>query len=137
MRGSIHLVTSLYLATSILLGAGPGVVVLCVASDGHLAIEAGGARCVDYSATAQSSAFGFMASADCCGPCVDLPLGSAALREGCPIMPGTASVIAAPGLLATVCVSPSAVPSGTAFQPGGRARPPTAFPPTRTTILRN
>lgn len=71
----------LLVASLVSIGAGDEEVVLCLAFDGHVALEAGLDRCSDVAAQVQQDKTRgeptVDTSADCCGPCSDVPLGSA------------------------------------------------------------
>lgn len=63
--------------------AGEGLIVLCLATDGHVAVEPGTDQCAasEVGSQVQVADAGPVAGpsfTDCCGPCADVPLGSAA-----------------------------------------------------------
>lgn len=141
MRPILSLMTRLYLALTILSGV-PAVVsraVLCVAPNGHIAIEMGESRCEDYSTPAANAieGSGIRTAPDCCGDCVDVPMVEQVLSA------------ARHGTLATRPEPPPAFPMLVGDQdtelfaamyrsPVIHGTPPRAsFPPSRTAILRN
>ena len=84
MRMLIRHVTSLYVTLMVLAGvpSGAGSTVICMGSNGHLAIELGQNRCVECppGANAARGAESISTGSDPCGPCVDLRMGSVAIR---------------------------------------------------------
>jgi hypothetical protein len=128
----------LYLVVTILAGLpGPSVAVLCIGPDGHFSVEPGVGRCADKlpSAAAGSDVEGRL-GAEGCGPCVDLPMGAANLgarrqSAGMHSVDCSAAAFMASSTQLMNTVGPNTSISGTAS--------PTfsAFPPSRTTILRN
>ena len=78
LTGQLMLVLASFSGVS----AGEGLMVLCLAADGHIAVETGAEQC----STGESAAgarlscelpMAEQAVDDCCGPCADVPLGSA------------------------------------------------------------
>jgi hypothetical protein len=62
--------------------AGEGLMVLCLAADGHVAVEVGSEQCSSDESPAGARPpcelpMAEQAIDDCCGPCADVPLGSA------------------------------------------------------------
>jgi len=60
-------------------------IVLCIAPDGHIAIEPGQERCAAPSDAGHQdparTATGLLPADDCCGPCADVPLRSPVLAR--------------------------------------------------------
>ena len=141
MRPILRFTTHLYLALAVLAGlpAGASRAVLCVAPNGHVAIEAGEGRCGDYAPTSSGDLEnnGICTMPDGCGDCVDLPMGKQTLSSTHHGAPSTSASFA-PLTLSAISV-PNTDLSGTSprlvVARGGSSRPP--FPPSRTTILRN
>ena len=110
MRTLIRHVTSLYLTLMVLAGvpSGAGPTVVCMGSDGHLAIEVGWGRCVEGPSgpCTAPGAESFNVVPDPCGPCVDLPMGNAALKAAPHVsnIVGQSASPAAPILWATADV---------------------------------
>ena len=137
----LRFLTNLYLAGAVLTGVpfGLGSTVICVASNGHLAIEVGQDRCAECPPGASSSLGndGVDEASDPCGPCVDLPMGRSALREArhVLIVRGDAASPPMPILWAATRLDASheAGSVSHSVEPALGA----SFPPTRTTILRN
>ncbi len=141
MRPAIRHAANLYLSMTILVGvpAGRGAIVLCVAPNGHVAIEAGEGLCTNCSLSMAESTVDPGASVvpERCGPCVDLPVAAAALRDTRRALPVSASAISAPTLLAMGGALMLPAPAARLVLLGGSPSFSTPFPPTQTTILRN
>lgn len=140
MRSLLHILTNGYLVLSVLAGL-PAVAtrsVLCVAPDGHVAIESGVGCCAERPAPARGDVQGDTRTADSgdCGDCVDIPVGA-------PVLHQTQGRLAASGTLgATVLLSPlmSVMSAATAALRSLRAPDEAShsvFAPSRTTVLRN
>jgi hypothetical protein len=87
MLATLKYLGRLYLLLSVLAGvpASASQGVLCLAPHGHVAIEAGVARCVDYATCPADGAFehvGARGARSTCGDCVDIPVGTPMLGEG-------------------------------------------------------
>lgn len=141
MRSILRFMTRPYLVLAVLAGvpAGASRAVLCLAPDGHVAIEVGDTRCVDYASPASGAPeqVGPRIVPDGCGECVDVPVGSPVLSEahGRITVRGSQTALTAP-LLASVVAAESPAVSMRARSASGAAFH-SAFPPSRTTILRN
>lgn len=141
MRSLLYFTARLYLVVSVLAGvpAGASQTVLCLAPNGHVEIEAGNGRCVDYPAPVDESAdpSETRIGPNACNDCVDLPLGVPVLNEARGRGPdfGSQAEVAAPALT-TVLIPAPWIPSRTATSAPG-APSHSAFAPSRTTILRN
>lgn len=133
--------TRLYLVFTVLVGvpAGASRAVLCVASNGHVAIEAGEGRCGEFAPATSGNIenVGGCLMPDGCGDCVDLPMGKQVLRSAHHVVPSANASIAPLALsvdnfhLSDVVGMPPRV--GLAQVESSRP----IFPPSRTTILRN
>jgi hypothetical protein len=141
MRSILRNVTHGLLLLSALaaLPASPGRTVLCVAPDGHLAIESGEGRCADFPSlpTGTLGNAGLGTEPDGCGDCVDVPMGQQVLStvhraSSARVSEGIAS---APMVVHARFALPALAP-GLETAPAG-APPHPSFPPSRTTILRN
>jgi hypothetical protein len=79
MRSTLLVATRFYLVLAVLAGvpAGANRAVLCVAPNGHVAIEVGEGRCADRAAAVNGTIenTGICTVPDGCGDCVDLPMG--------------------------------------------------------------
>lgn len=141
MRTLLGFATRLYLVLTVLAGvpAGAGRAVLCVAPNGHLAIEVGEGRCADYGPSASGeleNAEGCTAP-DGCGDCVDLPMsrqvftaahhGMSAARPELPLASPILAASQAIELLAEAC----------RLAPVRGVLAHASFPRSRTTIFRN
>lgn len=141
MRSILLHVTRLYLVFTVLAGvpAGAGRAVLCVASNGHVAIEAGEGRCGEFAPTTSGDIenVGICSMPDGCGDCVDLPMGRQVLRSAHHVVPST-NASAAPLTLSVDNIHlPDVAELSHRLVPArGESSRPT-FPPSRTTILRN
>jgi hypothetical protein len=143
MRTLARWICHLYLGLSLLAGmpAGAQRSVICVAPNGHIAIEEGLGRCADHAPDSETSASvenaGASQTPDGCGDCVDMPVSSHvsnATHHGTsaasPEPPAATPAIAGHCDVTTlVCVSTPALSLQAPAHP--------AFPPSRTTILRN
>jgi len=141
VRSILLNVTRLYLVFTVLAGvpAGASRAVLCVASNGHVAIEAGEGRCGEFAPATSGNIenVGVCSMPDGCGDCVDLPMGKQVLSSAHHVVPST-NASTAPLALSVdnfhlsdvVGVSPRV---GLAQVESSRP----SFPPSRTTILRN
>lgn len=141
MRPILRLSTVLYLVLSVLAGvpAGASRVVLCVAPNGHVEIEAGSGRCVDAAAPAAGALDASaprMAPEDC-DDCVDVPLGMPVLSEARGHGPGfgAQAQLVAPALAPVLASASWNAPAPGTSAHGADTR--SAFPPSRTTIFRN
>ncbi len=141
MRSVFHLAIRLYLVLVVVtcVPTGAGGAVLCVVPNGHMAIEQGPGRCADNStsATGEDETKGCRNVADGCSGCVDVPvrsqvlstahrLGSTSVPQSFALSPMVAGSLDAEFLSASI---------RSAAMCGNRPLP--AFPPSRTTILRN
>ncbi len=141
MRTLARLVSHLYLGLALLVGlpAGAHRSVICVAPNGHLAIEVGQGRCADYvpSTSASVENAGVSTAPDGCGDCIDVPVSAHVLS---PNHHGTASAnprppAPTPLFAGSHDAEPYAVLARLA--PVFDTQIPPSFPPSRTTILRN
>ena len=141
MRSVLHFSTRLYLILVVLtcVPAGAGSAVLCVVPNGHVAIETGKGRCADYSPSARGTMenTGVRTVPDGCGDCVDVPVGNQALRASRQASPNSGSqpLTLSPMVLGGLGTDSYSVAMRSAAALGTRPLP--AFPPSRTTILRN
>jgi hypothetical protein len=144
MRIALLMFARVYLVLAVLAGvpAGASRAVLCVAPDGHVAIEAGIARCADVAPAAALGAESPAARAvpgDCgdCDDCVDLPVGGPVLSTAqhgatlapAPLATSSALHVNGSGILALLPAARTNASRAAASRP--------SFPPSRTTILRN
>jgi hypothetical protein len=140
MRALLGFATRLYLVLTVLAGlpAGAGRSVLCVAPNGHLAIEVGEGRCADYASSASDeieNAEGCTAP-DGCGDCADLPIGKQVFSAAHHDMAAARSaLLASPIPAADAGAELLAGVSRTALIQSTPTH--TSFPPSRTTIFRN
>lgn len=141
MRTLLRFGTHCYLVLAVLAGvpAGASRMVLCLAPNGHVEIEVGRGRCVDFEspcsdAPAQPEP---RVVPDGCGECVDVPMGTPVLSEarGRGTAVGTETSVANPLLSAGPAAQRPAATIHARSAP--RAAFHSAFPPSRTTILRN
>src|SRR5262245_47551519 len=79
MRTLPKLVACLALSLLVGLPAGRGVSVLCIGSDGHVAVEYGSGSCGAGAIVPSEDSAQGMACEDDCGPCVDVPIGATSL----------------------------------------------------------
>lgn len=137
MRSLLLDSTKLYLMLAVLVGLplGRGSMVLCIESDGHVAVERGVVACSDRPVAASEPACA--AAEDDCSDCVDLPMGSTILSAGRTAVPAPALAGVAHGMTAELqatarhaCLMPAPIASS------GDRSGPTLSPP-RTSILRN
>ena len=140
MRSILRSATYLYLVLSVVAGvsAGSGRAVLCLASNGHVAIEPGDRSCVGCAVSSSEwpEDMGPRIGLAGCGPCVDVPVGTPVLigRHGRGPILSPSTTLPAPTLSAGLVAEP---PS---FWKHASASPPaflSSFAPSRTTILRN
>lgn len=141
MRFVLRLTTCAYLVLAVLTGvpAGASRAVLCLGPDGHVAIEMGNGRCAEYAPPGNDAGepAGTEMLPTCCGECVDIPVGTPVLSERHGRSPAVSSPteLAPPLTLALLTSeSPDAVTNARSA-PGVDSHP--AFPPSRSTILRN
>ena len=140
MRSILRSATYLYLVLSVLAGipVGSGRAVLCLAPNGHVAIEPGDRSCVGCAVS--SSEWPEDTSPrmlpDGCGPCVDVPVGSPVLNGAHGRRPALAASIAlpAPFLSSVLATEPPSVSKRASASPAAFR---SSFAPSRTTILRN
>lgn len=140
MHAHLCSVTRCYLVLAVLAGvpAGASRMVLCVAPEGHVAIEVGSGRCVESGPSA-GGAFepaGLRMIPDGCNDCVDVPVGTPMLSEanGRNGALGSQASVEGPFLSALALDMPAmSMPAPSAPRAGSHS----AFPPSRTTILRN
>ena len=142
MLAALKFLGRLYLLLSVLAGvpASASRGVLCLAPHGHVAIEAGGTRCVDYATCPANRAcehVGSRGARNPCGDCVDIPVGTPMLGEvyghGSTWRSQTAGT--APLLAAALAIDSPAT-STRAFSVQA-AIPRAKCAPSRMTILRN
>lgn len=141
MRSILLHVTHLYLVLAVLAGvpAGASRAVLCVAPNGHVAIEVGEGRCGDYARTASGDIenSGICMTPDGCSDCVDLPMGKQIVSSAHHLVPSTSASLA-PLALSVVSIQPADLSGASPRLVVAQVRSsrPT-FPPSRTTVLRN
>ena len=141
MRPFLRFATYCYLMVTVLAGipAGASRAVLCVAPNGHLAIEMESGHCVSsvFHVTRTSEDAGPQMTPGCCGDCVDVPVGTPILSEthGRGRAAGSQTSLPAPFLSAALYADSPAVSLGAHSASG--AEPHSAYPPSLTTILRN
>ncbi len=142
MRSLIRYTLNGYFALTFAVGlpAAPGLSVLCVSPDGHVAIEVGAVRCADRAS--RSAVAGFEGAASVlapvdCGGCTDIPIGVPVLNRT--RHHGTAgspdALVSGPALSTNAGVEPSAAARFVHSAPTAARRP--ACRPSRTAILRN
>lgn len=142
MRSLIRFSLHGYLVLAFAAGvpAAPGLSVLCVSPDGHVAIEVGAVRCADRAPAAGVGGFegaaSVLAPVDC-GGCTDIPLGipvlSRARNHGTTGSPD--ALVPALALATRAIVEPSAAELFAASAPA--VPNPPASRSSKTTILRN
>ena len=141
MRSRLRLTLCTYLTLTVLAGlpAGARQAVLCLAPNGHVAIEGGENRCADNTSIGQDAVelAGPQILPPCCGECIDIPIGARllSLTRGRGPALNSPSHLAAPLSSVVVAVeSPSGLSQAAPALP---ADSHCAFQPSRTTILRN
>jgi hypothetical protein len=141
MRTLTRLVSHLYLGLALLVGlpAGAHRSVICVAPNGHFAIEVGQGRCADYAPFTSASVenAGVSTTPDGCGDCIDVPVSAHVLSSN---HHGTASASPRPPVATPLFAGRhDAEPYGSLvwLMPVFDSPIPPSFPPSRTTILRN
>ena len=140
MRSRLHVTLCTYLTLAVFAGlpAGARQAVLCLAPSGHVEIEGGENRCTDRTWAGQDAVdmAGSQILPSCCGDCIDIPIGARLLsltRGRSPAQNSSAHLAATP-LMVVAVESPSVVNQA---RPAPCADSRCAFPPSRTTILRN
>ncbi len=141
MRSILLHLTHLYLVLAVLAGvpAGASTAVLCVAQNGHVAIEAGAGRCGACAPTSSGDTenTGICTMPDGCGDCVDLPMGKQILGSAHHVVPSTIASLTPLALSAvSIHYADHFGASPRLFVGQVESSRPT-FPPSRTTILRN
>ncbi len=141
MRSLLLHVTHFYLVLAVLAGvpAGASRAVLCVAPNGHVAIEVGEGRCGDYAATSSGDLenSGVCTTPDGCASCVDLPMGKQVLSSANHGAPSTNASFASLTLDASSAPVADLTRATTRVDVAQVKSSRPAFPPSRTTILRN
>lgn len=141
MRSVLLYLTHFYLVLAVLAGVPAGAcrAVLCVAPNGHVAIEVGEGSCRDYAPTSSGHLenSGICTTPDGCAACVDLSMGNQILSSALHRVTGTNTSSASLTQIANSI--PHADLSGATARVAVAqiysSRP--TFPPSRTTILRN
>ena len=141
MRRLIGHATSLYLALTVLAGIpmGSGATVLCLGSNGHVAIEQGIRRCADVTTPSGGMVTNsdVQVDPDGCGSCVDLPLGASAIRAGRQMSSVSTPVVSGQALLSAPSVALCSADLAARQHLGISKGALPASPSTRTPILRN
>lgn len=143
MRALFLLMSRLYVVLAVLAGVptGPSQSVLCLAPNRHVAFEAGAGRSADTLPTASGRIgdTGITAVPNDCGNCVDVPFGTPVLSEafGRGTGSGSQTCLAAPYISAGPGLGLASATASSPDPPAPESGLHTAFPPSRTTFLRN